>query len=80
LCSSSDLTVSVSEDDLILESPEPRLNPGDKMEGERIEAFRLIHTEQERDALSTGKKNCIFQAVSSPDSKKESSMNSPIRQ
>ncbi|ELK03921.1 Centrosomal protein kizuna [Pteropus alecto] len=80
LSSSSDLTVSVSEDDLILKSPEPQPNLGDKMEGEDgIEALKLIHSEQERDALSTEKHNCISQTLSSPDSKKESSNNSPTR-
>ncbi|XP_069351645.1 centrosomal protein kizuna isoform X2 [Eulemur rufifrons] len=79
-CSSNDLTVSISEDDLILKSPEPQPNPGDKIEGEDgIEALKLIHTEQERDALSTGKNNCILKTLSSADSKKESSTNSPTR-
>ncbi|XP_047601680.1 centrosomal protein kizuna isoform X3 [Lutra lutra] len=79
--SSSDLTVSVSEDDLIFKSPEPQPNPSDKMEGEDgIEALKLIHSEQERDALSTKKHNCILQNLSSPDSKKESSTNSPTRE
>ncbi|XP_058393010.1 centrosomal protein kizuna-like [Diceros bicornis minor] len=81
LSSSSDLTVAVSEDDLILESPEPQPNPSDKMEGEDgIEALKLIHSEQERGALSTEKHNCILQTLSSPDSKKESSTNSPTRE
>ncbi|KAM5218429.1 centrosomal protein kizuna isoform 4-T4 [Hipposideros larvatus] len=81
LSSSSDLTVSVSEDDLILKSPEPQPNPDDKMEGEDgIEALKLIHSEQERDAPSTEKHNCILQTISSPDSKKESSTNSPTRE
>ncbi|XP_037667405.1 centrosomal protein kizuna isoform X2 [Choloepus didactylus] len=76
--SSSDLTVSVSEDDLIFESPEPQPNPGDKMDGEDgIEALKLIHTERERDALPTEKNNCILQTLSCPDSEKESSINSP---
>ncbi|XP_069351646.1 centrosomal protein kizuna isoform X3 [Eulemur rufifrons] len=80
-CSSNDLTVSISEDDLILKSPEPQPNPGDKIEGEDgIEALKLIHTEQERDALSTGKNNCILKTLSSADSKKESSTNSPTRE
>uniref|UniRef100_H0X317 Centrosomal protein kizuna n=1 Tax=Otolemur garnettii TaxID=30611 RepID=H0X317_OTOGA len=80
-CSSNDLTVSISEDDLVLNSPEPQPNPGDKMEGEDgIEALKLIHTEQERDALSTEKNNCILQMLSSADSKKESSTNSPTRE
>nr|XP_025732704.1 centrosomal protein kizuna-like [Callorhinus ursinus] len=79
--SSSDLTVSVSEDDLSFKSPEPQPNPSDKMEGEDgIEALKLIHSEQERDALSTEKHNYILQTLSSPDSKKESSTNSPIRE
>uniref|UniRef100_G1NVT7 Centrosomal protein kizuna n=1 Tax=Myotis lucifugus TaxID=59463 RepID=G1NVT7_MYOLU len=78
LNSSSDLTVSVSEDDLILKSLEPQPNPGDKMEGEDgIEALKLIRSEQERDAPSTEKHNCILQTLSSPDSEKESSTNSP---
>ncbi|XP_041588485.1 centrosomal protein kizuna isoform X1 [Vulpes lagopus] len=79
--SSSDLTVSVSEDDLIFKSPEPQPNPSDKIKGEDgIEALKLIHSEQERDALSTEKHNCILQTLSSPDSKKESSTNSPTRE
>lgn len=81
LSSSSDLTVSISDDDLILKSPEPQPNPTDKMEGEDgIEALSLIYSEQERDALSTEKHNCILQTLSSPDSKRESSTNSPARQ
>ncbi|EFB14962.1 hypothetical protein PANDA_012247, partial [Ailuropoda melanoleuca] len=79
--SSSDLTVSVSEDDLIFKSPEPQPNPSDKMEGEDgVEALKLIHSEQEREALSTEKHNCILQTLSSPDSEKESSTNSPTRE
>lgn len=78
LNSSSDLTVSVSEDDLILKSLEPQPNPGDKMEGEDgIEALKLIRSKQERDAPSIEKRNCILQTLSSPDSEKESSTNSP---
>uniref|UniRef100_A0A2K5DW89 Centrosomal protein kizuna n=1 Tax=Aotus nancymaae TaxID=37293 RepID=A0A2K5DW89_AOTNA len=78
---SSDLTVSISEDDLILKSPEPQPNPDGKVEGEDgIEALKLIHSEQERDALSTEKNNCILQTLSSPDSEKESSTNAPIRE
>lgn len=78
LSSSSDLTVSVSEDDLILKSPEPLPNPGDQKEGEDgLDALKLIHFEQERDAPSTEKHNCILQTLSSPDSKKEPSTNSP---
>ncbi|XP_053430082.1 centrosomal protein kizuna isoform X3 [Nycticebus coucang] len=80
-CSSNDLTVSISEDDLILNSPEPQPNPDDKMEGEDgIEALKLIHAEQERGALSIEKNNCILQMLSSADSKKESSTNSPTRE
>ncbi|XP_036682275.1 centrosomal protein kizuna isoform X2 [Balaenoptera musculus] len=79
--SSSDLTVSVSEEDLILRSPEPQPNPGDTVEEEDgIEALNLIHSKQERDAPSTEKHNCILQTLSSPDSKKESSTNSPTRE
>ncbi|KAM9057788.1 centrosomal protein kizuna isoform 7-T8 [Megaptera novaeangliae] len=79
--SSSDLTVSVSEEDLILRSPEPQTNPGDTVEEEDgIEALNLIHSKQERDAPSTEKHNCILQTLSSPDSKKESSANSPTRE
>ncbi|XP_064131787.1 centrosomal protein kizuna isoform X3 [Loxodonta africana] len=79
--SSSDLTVSVSEDDLILKSPELQPSPYDKMEGEDgIKALRLIHSEQERDALLTPPKNCILQSLSSPDSKEEPSTNSPSRE
>ncbi|XP_058535408.1 centrosomal protein kizuna [Ochotona princeps] len=76
--SSSDLTVSVSEDDLILKSPEPQPNPGDKMEGEdEIEALKLIHTKQKREALSTEEDKCAVQTVSSSGSEKESSTKSP---
>ncbi|XP_068380699.1 centrosomal protein kizuna isoform X2 [Eschrichtius robustus] len=79
--SSSDLTVSVSEEDLILRSPEPQTNPGDTVEEEDgIEALNLIHSKQERDVPSTEKHNCILQTLSSPDSKKESSTNSPTRE
>nr|XP_031290185.1 centrosomal protein kizuna isoform X1 [Camelus dromedarius] len=79
--SSSDLTVSVSEDDLILKSPEPQPNPGDNVEGEDgTEALNLILTGQEGDAPLTGKHHCILQTLSSPDSKKESSANSPTRE
>ncbi|XP_033285299.1 centrosomal protein kizuna isoform X2 [Orcinus orca] len=79
--SSSDLTVSVSEEDLILRSPEPQPNPGDMVEEEDgIEALNLIHSKQERDAPSTEKHNYILQTLSSPDSKKESSTNSPTRE
>lgn len=79
--SSSDLTVSVSEEDLILRSPEPQPNPGDTVEEEDgIEALNLIHSKQERDAPSTEKHNYILQTLSSPDSKKESSTNSPTRE
>ncbi|XP_017800549.1 centrosomal protein kizuna isoform X2 [Papio anubis] len=78
---SSDLTVSISEDDLFLKSPEPQPNPGGKVEGEDgIEALKLIHAEQERDALSTEKKNCILQTLSSPDSEKESSTHALTRE
>ncbi|XP_023587165.1 centrosomal protein kizuna isoform X1 [Trichechus manatus latirostris] len=81
LSSSSDLTVSVSEDDLILKSPEPQPNPYDKMEGkDGIKALKLIHSEEERDTLFTKKKNSILQSLSSPNSKKESSTNSPTRE
>nr|XP_010971231.1 centrosomal protein kizuna isoform X1 [Camelus bactrianus] len=79
--SSSDLTVSVSEDDLILKSPEPQPNPGDNVEGEDgTEALNLILAGQEGDAPLTGKHHCILQTLSSPDSKKESSANSPTRE
>ncbi|XP_021110783.1 centrosomal protein kizuna isoform X2 [Heterocephalus glaber] len=77
VCSSSDLTVSVSEDDLILYSPEPQPNPGTQTEEEGgIQALALIHTEQERDVLATGENDCVLQTLSSPDSKKTSSTNS----
>ncbi|XP_039078216.1 centrosomal protein kizuna [Hyaena hyaena] len=79
--SSSDLTVSVSEDDLIFKSPEPQPNPSDTMEGEDgTEDLKLIHIQQERDVLSTENHNCILQTPGSPDSKKESATNSPTRE
>ncbi|KAM8774900.1 centrosomal protein kizuna isoform 1-T1 [Rhynchonycteris naso] len=81
LSSSSDLTVSVSEDDLILRSPELQPNPSAKMEGEDgMEALKLIHSEQERDASSAEKHNYILHTLSSPDSGKESSSHSPTRE
>lgn len=81
LSSSSDLTVSVSEDDLILKSPEPQPNLGDIMEQEGgTETLNVIHSEQERDAPSTRKPNCILQAPSTPDSPNESFTNLPARE
>ncbi|XP_006895727.1 PREDICTED: centrosomal protein kizuna-like [Elephantulus edwardii] len=79
--SSSDLTVSVSEDDLIFKSPEPQLNLCDKVERENgIKAIELIHSRQEGDVQFTKKKNCIFEILNSPESRKESSStNSPTR-
>lgn len=74
-CSSSDLTVSISEDDLILDTLESLLNPGAKLEGEdRRQASRSVYTEQQRDPLFTG---YILQTESPPDSKGESSPDSP---
>uniref|UniRef100_A0A8C6E5Y1 Centrosomal protein kizuna n=1 Tax=Moschus moschiferus TaxID=68415 RepID=A0A8C6E5Y1_MOSMO len=81
LSSSSDLTVSVSEDDLILKSPEPQRNLGDTMEQEHgTETLNVIHSEQERDAPSTRKPNCILQAPSTADSPDESFSNLPARE
>ncbi|XP_040104554.1 centrosomal protein kizuna isoform X5 [Oryx dammah] len=81
LSSSSDLTVSVSEDDLILKSPEPQPNLGDTMEQEYgTETLNVIHSEQERDAPSTRKPNCILQAPSTLDSPNESFTNLPARE
>lgn len=74
-CSSSDLTVSVSEDDLILENLESLPNPGAKMEGEdRRQASRSGYTEQQRDLLFT---DYGLHTQSSPDSERESSPDSP---
>ncbi|XP_060252857.1 centrosomal protein kizuna isoform X11 [Ovis aries] len=81
LSSSSDLTVSVSEDDLILKSPEPQPNLGDTMEQEDgAETLNVIHSEQERDAPSTRKPKCILQVPSTPDSPNESFTNLPARE
>ncbi|KAJ1076896.1 hypothetical protein K5549_017460, partial [Capra hircus] len=81
LSSSSDLTVSISEDDLILKSPEPQPNLGDTMEQEDgAETLNVIHSEQERDAPSTRKPNCILQVPSTPDSPNESFTNLPARE
>ncbi|XP_044783916.2 centrosomal protein kizuna isoform X4 [Bubalus bubalis] len=81
LSSSSDLTVSVSEDDLILKSPELQTNLGDTMEQEDgTETLNVIHSEQERDAPSTRKPNCILQAPSTPDSPNESFTNLPAKE
>ncbi|XP_006984541.1 centrosomal protein kizuna isoform X1 [Peromyscus maniculatus bairdii] len=74
-CSSSDLTVSVSEDDLILENLESLPNPGAKMEGEDgRQASRSGYTEQQRDLLFT---DYGLHTQSSPDSERESSPDSP---
>ncbi|XP_075420160.1 centrosomal protein kizuna isoform X2 [Tenrec ecaudatus] len=71
LSSSSDLTVSVSEDDLILESPEPQSNPcGNAKKEDGMKSLILIHSEQDRDTLFTEQTNCILQNLSSPDSEK----------
>uniref|UniRef100_A0A7N4NX95 Centrosomal protein kizuna n=1 Tax=Sarcophilus harrisii TaxID=9305 RepID=A0A7N4NX95_SARHA len=80
LNSSSDLTVSVSEDDLIIHTTELYPNLGDSSdEIDEIDALKLICTKQEKDALSAKKNNCTLQTVSSPASEKESSANSPTR-
>ncbi|XP_044519372.1 centrosomal protein kizuna isoform X3 [Gracilinanus agilis] len=80
LSSSSDLTVSVSEDDPIINTTELLPNIGDKVDEEDgIEALKLIHTEQEKDVLSAEKNNCILQTISSHASEKESSANSPTK-
>ncbi|XP_023575916.1 centrosomal protein kizuna isoform X2 [Octodon degus] len=76
--SSSSLTVSISEDDLILQSPEPRLHVGTQMEGEAgRQPFTLIHAEQERDVHTARKSDGVLQTLSSPDSKKASCASSP---
>uniref|UniRef100_F7G3A5 Centrosomal protein kizuna n=1 Tax=Monodelphis domestica TaxID=13616 RepID=F7G3A5_MONDO len=80
LSSSSDLTVSVSEDDPIINTTELHPNLGDRVdEVDGIEALKLIHAEQEKDVLSAEKNNCILQTISSHASEKESSANSPTR-
>ncbi|XP_021501971.1 centrosomal protein kizuna isoform X2 [Meriones unguiculatus] len=74
-CSSSDLTVSVSEDDLILENLELLPNPGAKREGDHeMQATRSAYTEQQRDSLFT---DYVLRTQGFPDSKKESSLDSP---
>ncbi|XP_055458584.1 centrosomal protein kizuna [Psammomys obesus] len=74
-CSSSDLTVSISEDDLILENLELLPNPGAKREGDReMQATRSAYPEQQRDSLFT---DYVLRTQGSPDSKKESSLDSP---
>ncbi|XP_006860811.1 PREDICTED: centrosomal protein kizuna [Chrysochloris asiatica] len=79
--SSSDLTVSVSEDDLFSKSPPPQTKSCDKMEGEDgIKAFKVIHSGQEKDALVGKKNNYTLQSLRSPDSEKESSTDSPTRE
>lgn len=72
-CSSSDLTVSVSEDDMCFLESLP--NPGAKLESEdRRQASQSVYTEQQRDPPFTG---YTLQTESPPDSKKESSPDSP---
>lgn len=74
-CSSSDLTVSVSEDDLILESLAALSNPGAKMAGkDGMQALRAAHTEPRQDSLFT---EYVLQTQSFPDSKREPSPDSP---
>ncbi|XP_027696232.1 centrosomal protein kizuna isoform X5 [Vombatus ursinus] len=78
LSSNSDLTVSVSEDDPIISTTELHPNLGDKVDKvDGVEALKLICAEQERDALSAEKNNCILQTISSYASEKESSTKSP---
>ncbi|XP_020842546.1 centrosomal protein kizuna isoform X5 [Phascolarctos cinereus] len=81
LSSDSDLTVSVSEDDPIISTTELHPNLGDKVdEVDGIEALKPICAEQERDALSAEKNNCVLQTIISHASEKESSANSPTRE
>lgn len=76
--SSSSLTVSISEDDFVLESSEPHPNVGTQMEGEAgRQPFTLIHTEQEREVFATRKNDGVLQALNSLDSKEASCTNSP---
>ncbi|XP_051831811.1 centrosomal protein kizuna isoform X2 [Antechinus flavipes] len=81
LNSSSDLTVSVSGDDLIIHTTEVYPNLSDSSdEIDETDALKLICTKQEKDALSAEKNNCTLQTVSSRASEKESSANSPTRE
>ncbi|XP_043845387.1 centrosomal protein kizuna isoform X4 [Dromiciops gliroides] len=80
LSSNSGLTVSVSEDDPIINTTELHPNLGNRVdEVDGIEALKLIHAEEEKDTLSAEKNNCILQTISSHASEKESSANSPTR-
>ncbi|XP_045151494.1 centrosomal protein kizuna isoform X2 [Echinops telfairi] len=80
LSSSSDLTVSVSEDDLILKSPEPQPNPcGNMKKEDGMKSLISIHSEQDRNTVFTEQNNCILQDLSSPDSEKEPTK-SPTRE
>ncbi|NP_001385909.1 centrosomal protein kizuna [Rattus norvegicus] len=73
-CSSSDLTVSVSEDDLILENLEALLNPGAKMAGKDVmQASPSVRTEPRQDSIFT---EYVLQTQSFPDSKREPSPDS----
>lgn len=73
-CSSSDLTVSVSEDDLILENLEALLNPGAKMAGKDVmQASPSVRTEPRQDSIFT---DYVLQTQSFPDSKREPSPDS----
>ncbi|XP_043845385.1 centrosomal protein kizuna isoform X2 [Dromiciops gliroides] len=81
LSSNSGLTVSVSEDDPIINTTELHPNLGNRVdEVDGIEALKLIHAEEEKDTLSAEKNNCILQTISSHASEKESSANSPTRE
>ncbi|KAL1785320.1 centrosomal protein kizuna [Sigmodon hispidus] len=74
-CSSSDLTVSISDDDLILENLESLPNPGATMEGkDGRQASGPVYTEQHRDPLFA---NYVLQTQHFPDSKRESSPHVP---
>ncbi|MEJ1278854.1 centrosomal protein kizuna isoform X1 [Cricetulus griseus] len=74
-CSSSDLTVSVSEEKLSLENLESLLSPGTKLDGEDgRQASWSVYTTLQRDPLIT---DCSLQTQTFPDSKRESFPDSP---
>ncbi|XP_028923142.1 centrosomal protein kizuna isoform X1 [Ornithorhynchus anatinus] len=74
---SSNLTVSVSEDDSAPSVSELQPNLGDDVGGIGEE---LIHDGQEKDVPSAKNNNCDLQTLSSQASEKESSGNSPKRE
>ncbi|KAM5245530.1 centrosomal protein kizuna [Ctenodactylus gundi] len=78
-CSSSDLTVSVSEDDaLIVQSPGPQPKPRERMEGEDgVQALRSVSPRRGPRGLPAEEHRYNLRTPSSPDATREPSGRSP---